>query len=300
MKLLKFNPLINCEAVLISQGYEELVQLAAAINTAQQLDDLFEAVKASQEHCVLVEHSGLKAKTPTSRSSDKHLNTVKEVVYELLLDLNLLGALYSKGQQCSLLDFVQFIIQHPYLFEAKEGSTSILTICRVLEEAFPSWASHDDISLYTKTLELDWLEPEHLDIPRGDLSMWDGPLKALKHIDHCMTPMEKLGCLVEFITRTVDRVFLYSFKEVVSADDSLPVIIYLLVKAQPLRIHSNINFISKFRHQRKLLADRGFCLSQVQSAIAFIAQVDSSSLTISAEEFEREVAEARRRHHIDR
>jgi hypothetical protein len=513
---------INCEAALISQGHEELVQLAAAIKTAQQLDDLFASGKASQEQYLLVEHSDLKPKSLSSRGSDKHLNTVKEVVYELLIDLDHLGAFYSKGQECSLLDFVQFIIQHPYLFEAKKGGKmSILTYaeflrwnlsllpscyktdnfvklyselkeqqtelyrhhmantdlnkrtllygsgvlegcskeveaeCRVLEhyvqtrqlvelvgslsvpvcilyersarrskvrvarqtdclhlnpegtgsfaphksfartpkasfarspkasfkpeepklghvstidqfveeflrldpvsqsteslqdnerisqaffkyiailreevtrlavkspeetdrlmdavenyilrkvfsEAFPSWASHDDISLYHKTLELDWLEPEHLDIPRGDLSMWQGPLNALSHIDHCMTPVEKLGCLVEFITRTVDLLFLYSFKEVVSADDSLPVIIYLLVKAQPLRIHSNINFISKFRHQRKLLADSGFCLSQIQSAIAFIAQVDSSSLTISAEEFEREVSEARRRHHIDR
>jgi hypothetical protein len=169
---------------------------------------------------------------------------------------------------------------------------------KMFSEVFPSWASHSDTVLHHKTLELDWLQPEHLDIPPGDLSMWRSAIDSLSRIDLYMSPVEKLNCLVEFLTKTVDLLFLYSFKEVVSADDSLPVVIYLLVKSHPPRMHSNINFISKFRHQRKLLADSGFCFSQIQSAIAFIEQADGSSLTISPEEFDSRRADARRRHNL--
>lgn len=170
---------------------------------------------------------------------------------------------------------------------------------KMFSEVYPSWVSRNDADLHKKTLELDWLEPEHLDIPRGEVSMWQASMSALQRIDICMSPVEKLGCLVAFISKTVNLLFLYSFKEVVSADNSLPVIIYLLVKAQPQRIHSNINFISKFRHQRRLLADAGFCLSQIQSAIAFIEQADRTCLSIPAEEFDRLVADARRRHNLE-
>mmetsp|Transcript_34456 Transcript_34456/g.60444 ORF Transcript_34456/g.60444 Transcript_34456/m.60444 type:complete len:967 (-) Transcript_34456:1807-4707(-) len=170
---------------------------------------------------------------------------------------------------------------------------------KMFSEVYPSWASHDDANLHQKTLELDWLEPIHLDIPRGDPTMWNASLSALQRIDICMSPLDKLACLVEFITKTVNLLFLYSCKEVISADNSLPVIIFLLVKAQPTRIHSNINFITKFRHQRKLLADSGFCLSQIQSAIAFIEQADKSCLSITEEEYDTRVAEARRRHNLE-
>ena len=164
---------------------------------------------------------------------------------------------------------------------------------KMKKSIFPSWASPEDEALYRRTVELSWVRPEHLDIPEQKRSeeMWSFAIKALKQIDDCMSPVEKLGCLVEYITIIVNVLELCSGGGV-SADDSLPIIIYLLIQSQPQRMHSNFNFISKFRHAKKMLGQNGFCFSQMRSAIQYIMTMDHTGLTIDKEEYDRKVAEA--------
>lgn len=165
---------------------------------------------------------------------------------------------------------------------------------KMKKSIFPSWASPEDEELYRRTQELAWIRPEHLDIPERNRSeeMWEFAIKALRQIDDCMSPVEKLGCLVECITIIVNVLELCSGGGV-SADDSLPIIIYLLIRAQPQRMHSNFNYIAKFRHPRKMLGQNGFCFSQIKSAIQYILTMDHNGLTISREEFERRVEQVR-------
>ena len=165
---------------------------------------------------------------------------------------------------------------------------------KMKKSIFPSWASPEDEELYRRTQELAWIRPEHLDIPERNRSeeMWEFAIKALRQIDDCMSPVEKLCCLVECITIIVNVLELCSGGGI-SADDSLPIIIYLLIRAQSQRMHSNFNYIAKFRHPRKMLGQNGFCFSQIKSAIQYILTMDHTGLTISKEEFERKVEQAR-------
>lgn len=167
---------------------------------------------------------------------------------------------------------------------------------KMKKSIFPSWASPEDEELHRRTLELAWIRPEHLDIPEQNRSeeMWEFAIKALRQIDDCMSPVEKLGCLVECITIIVNVLELCSGGGV-SADDSLPIIIYLLIHTHPQRMHSNFNYIAKFRHTRKMLGQNGFCFSQIKSAIQYIMTMDHTGLTITKEEFEQKVAQARAR-----
>ena len=44
----------------------------------------------------------------------------------------------------------------------------------------------------------------------------------------------------------------------VGADDSLPIIIFVVIKAQPRKFYSNLNYISKFMHSHKMIGERGY------------------------------------------
>jgi hypothetical protein len=171
---------------------------------------------------------------------------------------------------------------------------------RMFKAIFPAQASKQDIAFHRRTLELDWVTPDHLDIlpSSQNVTMWKFAVEALDSIDERVTPEEKVGCIAEFVTTVVNILHLCSSVSAASADDSLPIIIYLLIKAQPRRLPSNINYIAKFRQQSKLMSDSGFCFSQLRSAMTFIETLDHTCLTITSEVFLKSCEEARMRNEL--
>lgn len=161
---------------------------------------------------------------------------------------------------------------------------------RMYREIFPMEPTAKDFCLHEAAGKLAWVQPEHLDIPlhNRNEAMWKYAIQALKDTDERMSPVEKLNCLVECITIIVNVLELCSSSDAgISSDDSLPIIIYIVIKAQPKWMYSNLNYINKFRDQSKMLAQSGFCFSQIQSAIQFIENVGPSCFTLPAEEYER-------------
>lgn len=72
----------------------------------------------------------------------------------------------------------------------------------------------------------------------------------------------------------------------VSADEILPLLIYVVVKAAPPQLYSNVEFISAFRHPSRLVSEDLYCFTQFSSAVAFLLNLTSSSqLSIGSEEF---------------
>ena len=84
----------------------------------------------------------------------------------------------------------------------------------------------------------------------------------------------------------------------VGTDDSLPIIIYIVLKAKLKRLYSNLNYISKFRHQSKMIGLKGFVFQQFQSAASFIENLDNSYLTISIDEYNLLIGQSRQRNHL--
>jgi hypothetical protein len=66
----------------------------------------------------------------------------------------------------------------------------------------------------------------------------------------------------------------------------------VVLRANPEHLVSNVQYILRFRNPDKLSGEAGYYLSSLMGAIQFIENLDRSSLTISAEEFERNVEAA--------
>ncbi|OAL71232.1 hypothetical protein A7D00_4132 [Trichophyton violaceum] len=77
-----------------------------------------------------------------------------------------------------------------------------------------------------------------------------------------------------------------------SADSFIPLLIYVVLKANPEHLVSNVQYILRFRNQEKLSGEAGYYLSSLSGAIQFIESLDRTSLTVSDEEFERNVEAA--------
>lgn len=195
------------------------------------------------------------------------------------------------------------------LFENLKKEDDVENTCEEIEKyitscmynhIFPSESSIEDTNLHIKSLELDWIKPEHLDIVPANRNedMWKLAIEAMESMETYRAPAEKLNCLLDCMSIIVNVLTLVSAGAGVSTDDSLPIIIYVVIKAKPKRLYSNLNYISKFRHSSKMIGLKGFVFQQFQSAAAFAQNADYTCLSISKEEYEANVESSRQKHGI--
>lgn len=136
-----------------------------------------------------------------------------------------------------------------------------------------------------------WVQEEHLDIPplgdNGRRFMSFARQQLLK-IKMYRAPRDKVVCVLNCCK--VIFGFLSTSKSAdTSADSFVPLLIYVVLRANPEHLVSNIQYILRFRNQEKLGGEAGYYLSSLMGAIQFIENLDRTSLTISDEEFEKKV-----------
>ncbi|XP_062020455.1 vacuolar protein sorting-associated protein 9A-like [Rosa rugosa] len=143
-----------------------------------------------------------------------------------------------------------------------------------------------------------FLKPEHLDIPlvlRNEAS-WLLAEKELQKINAFKAPREKLLCIMN-CCKVINNLLLnasMSEKHVLAgADDFLPVLIYVTIKANPPQLHSNLKFIQLYRRQAKLVSEAAYYLTNLVSAKTFISELNAKSLSIDEIEFEENMQAAR-------
>lgn len=93
-----------------------------------------------------------------------------------------------------------------------------------------------DRSLYWKLKVLSWVSYEHLEIhPINRLDdMWKIASDEISNMDNRKTPQDKLDCLLRSTKMMTDVLTLTTSKEKTKgqgADDILPIVIYILLKA---------------------------------------------------------------------
>ncbi|KAH9893460.1 hypothetical protein C8Q73DRAFT_761414 [Cubamyces lactineus] len=132
-----------------------------------------------------------------------------------------------------------------------------------------------------------WIEPKHLDVPEGEGS--EGFLmfaqQELLKINHYKAPRDKLICILN-CCKVIFGLIRHLHKDE-SADTFVPILIYVVIKANPPHLLSNVEFINRFRNPAKLQSEAGYYLSSLMGAVSFIETMDHTSLSnITQEEFE--------------
>ncbi|KIL69228.1 hypothetical protein M378DRAFT_157476 [Amanita muscaria Koide BX008] len=138
-----------------------------------------------------------------------------------------------------------------------------------------------------------WIEESHLDIPldEGSQGFVMFAQQELLKINHYKAPRDKLICILN--SCKVIFGLIRHLKKEEGADSFLPILIYVLLKANPPHLMSNVEFINRFRNPAKIQGEVGYYLSSLIGAISFIETMDHTSLSnITKEEFENNVEAA--------
>ncbi|TGJ78737.1 hypothetical protein E0Z10_g10026 [Xylaria hypoxylon] len=150
----------------------------------------------------------------------------------------------------------------------------------------------DDI-LAQKISIYGWVREEHLDIPpvtdSGKRFLTLAQQELLK-IRSYRAPRDKIICVLN-CCKVIFGLLKHN-KSDSSADSFMPLLIYVVLRANPDHMVSNVQYILRFRNQEKLGGEAGYYLSSLMGAVQFIENMDRTTLTISDEDFEQNVEAA--------
>ncbi|XP_043697917.1 vacuolar protein sorting-associated protein 9A-like [Telopea speciosissima] len=143
-----------------------------------------------------------------------------------------------------------------------------------------------------------FVRPKHLDIPEAlhNEASWLLAEKELQKMNAFKVPREKLLCILSccrVISNLLLNVSMSENHVLAGADDFLPVLIYVTIKANPPQLHSNLKFIQLFRRQSKLISEVAYYFTNLMSVKSFIIDLDGKSLSIDESEFQEKMLAAR-------
>lgn len=148
-----------------------------------------------------------------------------------------------------------------------------------------------DIKVQKRIRQLSWITTKHLDCSIDEVNaeardLVYNAISELVGIDSYYSPQEKLLCTVR-CCRHIFELLKRATGGPASADDFLPALIFVVLKANPVRLHSNLNFVNRFTNASRVMSgEGGYYFTNLCSAIAFIENLNGESLGISAEEFD--------------
>ncbi|KAK9685115.1 hypothetical protein K7432_015620 [Basidiobolus ranarum] len=180
-------------------------------------------------------------------------------------------------------------------FENGTEGMEKLVMNRLYKYAFCPATTDDaeqDAALSQRIHLYRWVREEHLDIPvnaHNDSFLQFAQAELLK-LNHYKAPRDKLICILNCCIIIFG--LLKHLNTEASADRFLPILIFVVLKSNPPKLISNVQYISRFRNPDKLQSEAGYYLTNLMGAISFVENMDRTSLSISEEEFNRHIDQA--------
>lgn len=174
----------------------------------------------------------------------------------------------------------------------------------IMTKLFPRvFASHQpDIKLDEKlheklSLVQQFIKPEHLDIQPTyqNETSWLLAQKELQKINLYKAPRDKLVCILsccKVISNLLLNASVAADENPPGADEFLPVLIYVTIKANPPQLHSNLSYIQRYRRESRLVGEAAYFFTNMLSAEAFITNIDGKALSMDEAEFQKNMESA--------
>ncbi|KAH9500788.1 GTPase-activating protein and VPS9 domain-containing protein 1 [Bulinus truncatus] len=110
----------------------------------------------------------------------------------------------------------------------------------------------------------------HLECP------WPAAQKEIYMINAYRTPKDKLQCVLRCSQTIMNLLSMANEKSVPAADDFMPVLIFVLIKANPFGLLSTIQYVNSF-YEKRLQGEEQYWWLQLTSAVEFIKTMEYTS-----------------------
>ncbi|XP_058190878.1 vacuolar protein sorting-associated protein 9A-like isoform X1 [Rhododendron vialii] len=143
-----------------------------------------------------------------------------------------------------------------------------------------------------------FIHPENLDIQPifQNETSWLLAQKELQKINMYKAPRDKLVCILnccKVINNLLLNASIAENQNPPGADEFLPVLIFVTIKANPPQLHSNLLYIQRYRRQSRLVAETAYFFTNILSAESFILNIDANALSMGEAEFQNNMESAR-------
>ena len=158
-----------------------------------------------------------------------------------------------------------------------------------------------DEKLHERISSLSFVGFNHLDIEgpetKEDFRLsWQLAMDELCKMNDYKAPRDKMICLLnscKVIVRLLTDAREDADESPPGADEFLPALIYVVLKANPPNLFSNLDYIDCFRNPNKMISEPGYWYTNLYSAVTFLENVEHNSLSITEEEFAAGMASAK-------
>ena len=174
--------------------------------------------------------------------------------------------------------------------EIKEFSKNIENhiIRQIYKYIYPPNKSETDLKIQNYTKSLEWIQPEHLDIKKLYVNQLKFAEKYINKINEAKSVFDKLDCIQNaYVIMNNTVKFISGKNENFGQDELTPLFQYILIKSQPERLSTNINYIKCFLSEDDSIGKNGFYCSQMESGCNFILNIKSSDFKMKEDEFNK-------------
>ncbi|XP_039628156.1 rab5 GDP/GTP exchange factor-like isoform X2 [Polypterus senegalus] len=148
-----------------------------------------------------------------------------------------------------------------------------------------------DLFLQKKIRSLQWVTPCMLGVPGLEKKSETGDhilsaMTAIIEMDARRAPQDKLSCICK-CCQHVFAALAEANSEPANADDFLSSLILVVLKANPPRLHSNVQYVVRFGLPHNLMAgESAYNFTNLCCAVTFIEKLDGPSLNLSEDQFQ--------------
>ncbi|KAG3075003.1 hypothetical protein PI124_g20655 [Phytophthora idaei] len=271
-------------------GFRELVALLKSAQAAELVYRIQSFVKRAE--LWEVPHM-LRAIATRDRPGGKVQDFVKKLVEQIKHSKKLRSLL--QGDEDTEIQQRFLHVRDPYgvdlLHEVLEAflmeKLHAKTLTPSREVASQDEAFRDRVSL------LGFVTFKHLDLPvpktKEQEQAWLRIAKQLEAMTLCPSPRRKMDAVMRVCQDLTTFLKAQNGGRFPSADEFLPALIYVVLRANPCELKRNVAFILEYRNPTKLVSEPGYFFTHLVSSVAFLEEVNGSSLTIAPEEFDEEL-----------
>ena len=156
---------------------------------------------------------------------------------------------------------------------------------QIYKYVYPSCPVQGDVVFSDKIKKLQWITPEHLKIKIMNIPHLNIAISLIDRFDFYKSIKDKINC-IEKIYNNIGKemIFHYGINDESNREELKSLFNYIVIKAQPKRMISNINYIKCFENYNEISSKS---LTLLESSKEFLNNITHEHAGVTKEEFDK-------------